>query len=151
MLGASELLADFRLVSDLLENHPAVTFLAKDQAAVLHAVLTNTFDVDREQIPADTFEAEVASILSVLQDDGVRVPERAVRDVCRSWVDGKWLRLDPTTEGGQVYARTVTNYLMLLLKDGKPQLDLGDELTRGPLVTHQGKVVHDVAKATLAR
>jgi NAD(P) transhydrogenase subunit alpha len=51
----------------------------------------------------------------------------------------------------QMYARTVTNYLMHLVKDGKPQLDLTDELTRGPLVTHQGEVVHDVAKATLAR
>src|SRR5262245_29066291 len=50
----------------------------------------------------------------------------------------------------QMYARTVTNYLLHLLKDGKPQLDLGDELTRGPLVTHQGEVVHEAAKAALA-
>jgi NAD(P) transhydrogenase subunit alpha len=50
----------------------------------------------------------------------------------------------------QMYARTVTNYLAHLLKEGKVQLDLGDELTRGPLVTHQGEVVHDVVKATLA-
>ena len=110
MLGASELLADFRLVADLLENHAAVTFLGKDQAAVLHAVLTNTFGVDREQIPAEAFEAEVASILAVLQDDGVRIPQRPVRDVCRSWVDGKWLRLDPTADGGQVYARTAASH-----------------------------------------
>jgi NAD(P) transhydrogenase subunit alpha len=50
----------------------------------------------------------------------------------------------------QMYARTVTSYLMHLLKEGKVQLDFADELTRGPLVTHQGEVVHDVAKATLA-
>ena len=50
----------------------------------------------------------------------------------------------------QMYARTVTNYLLHLLKDGKPQLDLDDELTRGPLVTHQGEVVHEAAKAALA-
>jgi NAD(P) transhydrogenase subunit alpha len=49
----------------------------------------------------------------------------------------------------QMYARTVSNYLLHLLKDGKLQLDLADELTRGPLVTHQGEVVHDVARATL--
>jgi NAD(P) transhydrogenase subunit alpha len=47
----------------------------------------------------------------------------------------------------QMYARTVTAYLMHLLKDGKIHLDLGDELTRGPLVTHQGEVVHEAAKA----
>ena len=41
----------------------------------------------------------------------------------------------------QLYARTVLNYLLHLCKDGKLQLDLADELTRGPMVTHQGEVV----------
>jgi NAD(P) transhydrogenase subunit alpha len=50
----------------------------------------------------------------------------------------------------QMYARTVTNYLHHLLKDGQIQLDLNDELTRGPLVTHQGQVVHEVVKASLS-
>ena len=50
----------------------------------------------------------------------------------------------------QMYARTVTNYLAHLLKDGKVQLDMGDELTRGPLVAHRGEVVHEAVKATLS-
>jgi NAD(P) transhydrogenase subunit alpha len=50
----------------------------------------------------------------------------------------------------QMYARTVTNYLLHLVKDGKPQLDLADELTRGPLVTRQGEVVHEAAKTAVA-
>jgi NAD(P) transhydrogenase subunit alpha len=50
----------------------------------------------------------------------------------------------------QMYARTVTNYLHHLLKDGAVRLDLSDELTRGPLVTHQGEVVHEVVKKALA-
>jgi NAD(P) transhydrogenase subunit alpha len=50
----------------------------------------------------------------------------------------------------QMYARTVTNYLLHLLKEGKVQLDLNDELTRGPLVTHQGEIVHEVVKTMLA-
>ncbi len=41
----------------------------------------------------------------------------------------------------QMYARTVTNYLQHLWKDGRIQLDLSDELTRGPMVTHQGEIV----------
>lgn len=49
----------------------------------------------------------------------------------------------------EMYARTVTNYLAHLLKDGKVILDLSDELTRGPLVTHQGEIVHEVVKARL--
>jgi NAD(P) transhydrogenase subunit alpha len=44
-----------------------------------------------------------------------------------------------------MYARTVTNYLAHLLKDGRLHLDLGDELTRGPLVTHRGEVLTQVA------
>lgn len=50
----------------------------------------------------------------------------------------------------QMYSRTVTNFLFHLLKDGKIQIDLSDELTRGPLATHQGELVHDVVKAAAA-
>jgi NAD(P) transhydrogenase subunit alpha len=46
----------------------------------------------------------------------------------------------------QMYARTVTNYLLHLVKDGKINLDLNDELTRSPLVTHQGEVLFPAAK-----
>ncbi len=49
-----------------------------------------------------------------------------------------------------MYARTVTNYLLHLLKGGGLTLDLADELTRGPLVTHQGEIVHEVVKAAMA-
>ncbi len=49
----------------------------------------------------------------------------------------------------EMYARTVNNYLAHLLKDGRVHLDLEDELTRGPLVTHQGEVVHEAVKARL--
>jgi NAD(P) transhydrogenase subunit alpha len=51
----------------------------------------------------------------------------------------------------QMYARTVTSYLLHLLKDGRINLDLTDELTRGPLVTNQGAIVHEVVKSTLER
>jgi NAD(P) transhydrogenase subunit alpha len=50
----------------------------------------------------------------------------------------------------QMYARTVTNYLLHLVKDGQIRLDLDDELTRGPLVTHQAQIVHEAIKAALA-
>ncbi len=50
----------------------------------------------------------------------------------------------------QMYARTVTNFLAHLLKDGVIHLDLDDELTRGPLVTHQGAILHEAVKAALS-
>jgi NAD(P) transhydrogenase subunit alpha len=49
----------------------------------------------------------------------------------------------------EMYARTVTSFLAYLLKDGKLHLDLEDELTRGPLVTHQGEIVHEAVRARL--
>src|SRR5437660_3597972 len=52
-------------------------------------------------------------------------------------------------QASEMYARTVTSYLVHLLKDGGLHLDLEDELTRGPLVTHRGEVVHEVVKARL--
>jgi H+-translocating NAD(P) transhydrogenase subunit alpha len=50
----------------------------------------------------------------------------------------------------QMYARTVTSFLLHLVKEGGIRLDLDDELTRGPLVTHRGEVVHEAARATVA-
>jgi NAD(P) transhydrogenase subunit alpha len=59
-------------------------------------------------------------------------------------------------DASAMYARTLTNFLGHLLKEaklaldgGKLSLDLGDELTRGPLVTHQGEVVNEAVKAKL--
>jgi H+-translocating NAD(P) transhydrogenase subunit alpha len=52
-------------------------------------------------------------------------------------------------QGSEMYARTVTSYLVHLLRDGEPHLDLDDELTRGPLVTHRGEIVNEVIKARL--
>jgi NAD(P) transhydrogenase subunit alpha len=47
----------------------------------------------------------------------------------------------------QMYARTVTNYVLHLIKKGELQLDLSDELTSGPLVTRDGEIVHEVVKS----
>ena len=47
----------------------------------------------------------------------------------------------------QMYARTVTNFLMHLLQDGKIRLDPNDEMTRATLVTHQGAIVSEALKA----
>jgi NAD(P) transhydrogenase subunit alpha len=47
----------------------------------------------------------------------------------------------------QMYSRAVTNYLLHLVKGGMMNLDTSDELTRGPLVVHQGNVVNETVKA----
>ena len=48
----------------------------------------------------------------------------------------------------QMYARTVTNFLMHLLQDGKIRLDPDDEMTRATLVTHDGEIVSEALKGT---
>ena len=51
----------------------------------------------------------------------------------------------------QMYSRNLTAFLLNLLKDGKLNIDLEDEITRGTLVARDGKVVHPLlAQAQLA-
>jgi len=47
----------------------------------------------------------------------------------------------------QMYARTVTNFLLHLLKDGALHLDRADALTRDPLVTHGGAIVNELVQS----
>jgi proton-translocating NAD(P)+ transhydrogenase subunit alpha len=50
-------------------------------------------------------------------------------------------------QASQMYARNVSNLLMQLIKDGTLHLDLADEVQRSPLITHQGEVMNEAAKA----
>ncbi|MGE5302440.1 MAG: NAD(P)(+) transhydrogenase (Re/Si-specific) subunit alpha, partial [Alphaproteobacteria bacterium] len=49
----------------------------------------------------------------------------------------------------QLYARTVTNFILHLFHEGKIRVDLNDELSRATLVTHQGEIVNAALKITL--
>jgi NAD(P) transhydrogenase subunit alpha len=42
----------------------------------------------------------------------------------------------------QMYAKNLTNFLVHLVKDGKLQLNLEDEITRSTLVTQGGEIVN---------
>jgi NAD(P) transhydrogenase subunit alpha len=50
----------------------------------------------------------------------------------------------------QLYSRNVSSLLGLVLKDGKLALDLGDEITKGAVITHEGEVVHGPTKAAMS-
>ncbi|MBM3995344.1 MAG: Re/Si-specific NAD(P)(+) transhydrogenase subunit alpha [Planctomycetes bacterium] len=47
-------------------------------------------------------------------------------------------------------ARTFVNFLLIMVKDGKLNLNLDDDVIRGPLATHQGQIVHDAIKTAMA-
>ncbi len=51
----------------------------------------------------------------------------------------------------QLYSRNLQNFLVHLAPEGKLVLDLSDELTRGPLLTHEGEVMHEGVRARLAK
>jgi len=53
------------------------------------------------------------------------------------------------THASQLFARNLANFVLHLVKDGKLTLDLDDELTRAPLLTHDGRVVHEGTRARL--
>jgi H+-translocating NAD(P) transhydrogenase subunit alpha len=51
----------------------------------------------------------------------------------------------------EMYARTVSHFLMHLLRDGEIHVDLSDEITRATLVTHKGAIVNDALHQGLTR
>ena len=51
----------------------------------------------------------------------------------------------------QMFSRNLTNYLLHLIKDAGLELDLEDELTKGPLVTHEGAIVHEGVRAAMKK
>ena len=50
----------------------------------------------------------------------------------------------------QMYSRNVSGLITTLVKDGKVQIDLSDDVIRGALVTHQGEVMHEATRAAMA-
>ncbi len=53
------------------------------------------------------------------------------------------------THASQLYSRNVATFVRHLVKDGKLTLDLDDEVTRAPLLTHEGQVTHEGVRARL--
>jgi NAD(P) transhydrogenase subunit alpha len=53
-------------------------------------------------------------------------------------------------EASRLYARNVTSFLQALIKDGNVQIDLKDELVKGPLVISKGEILHEPTKIALA-
>ncbi len=52
-------------------------------------------------------------------------------------------------ESSRLYARNVTSFLQVLTKDAILQIDLKDELVRGPLVVHNGEIMHEPTRNAL--
>jgi NAD(P) transhydrogenase subunit alpha len=51
----------------------------------------------------------------------------------------------------QLFSRNLQNFLVHLAPEGKLVLDLTDEVTRGPLLAHEGQVTNEAVKSRLAK
>jgi H+-translocating NAD(P) transhydrogenase subunit alpha len=49
----------------------------------------------------------------------------------------------------QMYAKNIQTLIKHLLADGKVELNLDDEITKGATITHGGKVVHEATAKAL--
>ena len=82
--------------------------------------------------------AELTKPGEVVEENGVRI-------------DGT-LNLPSTVSAhaSQLYSRNVASLLGLILKDGKLNLDMNDEIIKGAVITHEGEVVHGPTKSAMA-
>ena len=51
----------------------------------------------------------------------------------------------------QMYAKNISTFLLNMVKEGKLELDMEDEITIGAMVTHDGRVLHEAVLAALER
>jgi NAD(P) transhydrogenase subunit alpha len=51
----------------------------------------------------------------------------------------------------QMYAKNISTFLLHMIKEGKVEVDLEDEITKGALVAHGGKVVHQAVVDALGK
>jgi NAD(P) transhydrogenase subunit alpha len=54
---------------------------------------------------------------------------------------------DLSFNASQLYAKNLVAFLLHLVRDGKVELDLEDEITQGALLTHQGAIVNEAVRA----
>lgn len=54
-------------------------------------------------------------------------------------------------DASRMYSKNVTSFLSILLKDGAISYDMEDEIIRGTLVTHEGRVVHETVRLAIDR
>lgn len=55
------------------------------------------------------------------------------------------------TDASKMYSKNVTAFLAVITKNGALNLDMEDEIVRGTLVTHEGKIVHEVSRLAVER
>jgi len=51
-----------------------------------------------------------------------------------------------SVNASQMYSKNILNFLLNVVKDGKLNIDMEDEIVKGSLVTHEGKIINETIK-----
>ncbi|MGO9873434.1 MAG: DUF3375 family protein [Acidimicrobiia bacterium] len=103
----SDSVGDLRLVQEAF-TRPTLRLLNGKWAAVQVAVLRIVFDQDRRSIPTNQLHAQVDALLDTLRAEGLdgQLPPGTGRELCRRWMNRKWLVRLNVDDGGEVYELT---------------------------------------------
>ena len=52
-------------------------------------------------------------------------------------------------QASQLYSRNITSFLAIMIKDGSLNIDVKDDMIRGPLVINKGEIVHPATKTAI--
>jgi Protein of unknown function (DUF3375) len=101
----SDAVGDLRLVQEAFKR-PTLRLLNGKWAPVQVAVLRVAFDRDRRSIPTDHLHAQVGALLDMFRAEGFEAPTGTGRELCRRWMNNKWLVRLNSYDGGEVYELT---------------------------------------------
>lgn len=101
----SDAVGDLRLVQQAF-TRPTLRLLNGKWASVQVAVLRVVFDRDRRSIPTDHLHAQVGALLDMFRAEGFDTPMGTGRELCRRWMNNKWLVRLNSDDGGEVYELT---------------------------------------------
>lgn len=97
--------ANLSRLNEVREN-PTLGLLNLKWSTVILAVFAEAFGEERRQVRTEVFHSQVEVLLEELAELGYDVPDRETRDLCRSWVESRWLRRLPSEDGGELYELT---------------------------------------------
>jgi NAD(P) transhydrogenase subunit alpha len=139
-------------------------FLAKQRALLAERVRAADAVITTAQVPGTRapllIEAEVvagmkpgAVIVDLAASTGgncaLTKPDETVHAHGVTILGPTNLPSEAAVDASRVYARNLANLVALLVKDGQLAVNLEDEIVRGALLTHEGRVVAEAVRARL--
>jgi NAD(P) transhydrogenase subunit alpha len=61
------------------------------------------------------------------------------------------LSAEVPVHASQMYAKNISTFLLHMIKEGKLDLDMEDEITKGAMVAHGGQLLHEAVLSALEK